>query len=187
MIWLHMFLEFFKTGLFASGGGLATLPFLFAISSSTGWFTTTDIANMVAISEATPGPLGINMATYAGYCTLGPLGGLWASLSITSPALIVITVIAKMLSRFKDSKIIPAIFYGLRPCSTALITAAGLSIAQLTFLPSTMTANPLPLWSSINYKAILLALFLWILYRKYKKHPIFYIALSAVAGIIFEL
>ena len=90
MIWFQIFWEFFKAGLFAAGGGLATLPFLYAISESTGWFSTADIANMIAISESTPGPLGVNMATYAGYQTLGIAGGIWATLSLTSPALFVI-------------------------------------------------------------------------------------------------
>ena len=71
MIWLQMFWEFFKAGLFAVGGGLATLPFLYDISQRTGWFTAEDIANMIAISESTPGPLGVNMATYAGFEALG--------------------------------------------------------------------------------------------------------------------
>lgn len=187
MIWIYMFWEFFKAGLFASGGGLATLPFLYAISASTGWFTTIDIANMVALSESTPGPLGINMATFAGYRTLGTLGGIWASLSITSPALIIITLISKTLEKFKNSKIIPALFYGLAPCSVALMTAAGLGIAKLSFLKGeepTLSTFP---WVFIDFKSLTLAIFLWIIYRKYKKHPIFYIALSAIIGILFEL
>lgn len=186
MIWIHVFWEFFKAGLFASGGGLATLPFLYAISASTGWFTPVDIANMIALSESTPGPLGINMATYAGYRTLGVFGGVWASLSITSPALLVVTAISKMLSTFKQSKLIPLIFYGLRPCSTALITAAGLGIGKLTFFPEGLSLTTV-LPEHIHYPAFLLALILWFIYRKYKKHPIFYIALSAIAGILFEL
>ena len=125
MIWFQIFWEFFKAGLFAAGGGLATPPFLYAISESTGWFSTADIANMIAISESTPGPLGVNMATYAGYQTLGIAGGIWATLSLTSPALFVITAVSKALDKFKNALLVEKIFYGLRPCSIALITAAG--------------------------------------------------------------
>ena len=99
MIWLSMFWEFFKTGLFAVGGGLATLPFLYHISERTGWFSAEDIANMIAISESTPGPLGVNMATYAGFQALGIPGGIFTTLSLTAPALIVITIIYAMLIR----------------------------------------------------------------------------------------
>lgn len=134
MIWFQIFWEFFKAGLFAAGGGLATLPFLYAISESTGWFSTADIANMIAISESTPGPLGVNMATYAGYQTLGIAGGIWATLSLTSPALFVITAVSKALDKFKNALLAEKIFYGLRPCSIALITAAGLGVAKISLL-----------------------------------------------------
>lgn len=110
MIWFQIFWEFFKAGLFAAGGGLAILPFLYAISESTGWFSTADIANMIAISESTPGPLGVNMATYAGYQTLGIAGGIWATLSLTAPALFVITAISKTLDKFKNALIVRKIF-----------------------------------------------------------------------------
>ena len=93
MIWLQMFWEFFKAGLFAVGGGLATLPFLYDISQRTGWFTAEDIANMIAISESTPGPLGVNMATYAGFQALGIPGGIYTTLSLTAPAIIVISIV----------------------------------------------------------------------------------------------
>ena len=131
MIWISMFYEFFKTGLLAAGGGLATLPFLYAMAAKTGWFTTMDIANMVAVSESTPGPLGVNMATYVGFLTLGILGGIWATISLTCPAIIVVTCISRAMKRFEHSVMVQKIFYGLRPASSALILAAGLGVMKV--------------------------------------------------------
>ena len=133
MIWISMFYEFFKTGLMAAGGGLATLPFLYAMAAKTGWFTTTDIANMVAVSESTPGPLGVNMATYVGFQVLGIPGGIWSTLSLTCPAIIVVTCISRAMKRFEHSVTVQKIFYGLRPASSALILAAGLGVVKIAF------------------------------------------------------
>lgn len=104
MMWLQMFWEFFKAGLFAVGGGLATLPFLYDISQRTGWFTAEDIANMIAISESTPGPLGVNMATYAGFEALGIPGGIYTTLSLTAPAIIVISMVYSILKNSGNRK-----------------------------------------------------------------------------------
>lgn len=187
MIWFQIFWEFFKAGLFAAGGGLATLPFLYAISESTGWFSTADIANMIAISESTPGPLGVNMATYAGYQTLGIAGGIWATLSLTSPALFVITAVSKALDKFKNALLVEKIFYGLRPCSIALITAAGLGVAKISLL-NIKNDIPAPnILSFFDWKCILLVVIMWYALWRFKKHPVLYIAISAAIGIFFEL
>lgn len=187
MIWLSMFWEFFKAGLFSAGGGLATLPFLYAISHSTGWFSTEDIANMIAISESTPGPLGVNMSTYAGYQALGILGGVWATLSLTSPALFIITAISKALHKFRDSIVVQKVFYGLRPCSTALIAAAGLGVAKISLTDISAFESTHNIWSLFQWPSVLLALCIWVLLRKFNKHPILYIIFAAVSGIVFEL
>lgn len=187
MIWLSMFWEFFKAGLFSAGGGLATLPFLYEISQSTGWFTTEDIANMIAISESTPGPLGVNMSTYAGYQALGILGGIWATLSLTFPALFIITAISKVLQTFKNALIIQKIFYGLHPCSAALITAAGLGVAKISLMDIQSFERTQNIGLLFQWPSILLAIFIWILLKKLNRHPIFYIIFAAVSGIIFEL
>ena len=172
MIWISMFYEFFKTGLMAAGGGLATLPFLYAMAAKTGWFTTTDIANMVAVSESTPGPLGVNMATYVGFQVLGIPGGIWSTLSLTCPAIIVVTCISRAMKRFEHSVTVQKIFYGLRPASSALILAAGLGAGW---------------FSHVNWPVLALAVVIWGAYIKFRWHPIIYIALSAVAGIVFSL
>ena len=97
---LRLMFEFFKTGLFAVGGGLATLPFLYAIGETTGWYTAQDVANMIAISESTPGPMGVNMATYVGFNTFGIVGGILASLSLVFPSVVIIVLISKILNKF---------------------------------------------------------------------------------------
>ena len=94
MIYLQLFWEFFKAGLFSVGGGLATLPFLYDISDRLGWFTHAQIADMLAISESTPGPIGVNMATYAGFTSAGIPGGVVATLGLVTPSVIVILIIA---------------------------------------------------------------------------------------------
>ena len=187
MMWLQMFWEFFKTGLFAVGGGLATLPFLYDISERTGWFTAEDIANMIAISESTPGPLGVNMATYAGFQALGVPGGIFTTLSLTAPALIVITAIYAMLTKFREFDAVQRIFYGLRPASTALIAAAGLGVAKVALLDTSLYQTTGSFLALFNWPSILLALVIFVALKKFKKHPIWYIAFSAIAGIALGL
>ena len=103
MIFLELYIRFFKVGLFSIGGGLATLPFLTSMGETTGWFDAIDISNMVAISESTPGPIGINMATYAGFKATGFLGGLTATLSLVLPSIIVIVIVARILESFSQN------------------------------------------------------------------------------------
>ena len=128
MQFLLMCWEFFKTGLFAVGGGLATIPFLQDMANRYGWFTIQDLSTMIAISESTPGPIGVNMATYIGNHMYGFVGGVATTLSLVAPSVIVVCIIAKILERFKESKVIKGIFEGLRPSVVGLILAAVLSI-----------------------------------------------------------
>ena len=191
MVYLQLFLEFFKTGLFAVGGGMATIPFLYDMSDKTGWFTHQDLANMIAVSESTPGPIGVNMATYVGFLTgtnnggIGNalLGAVTATLGLVAPSLIVILIVAAVLKSFRDNKYVNRAFYGLRPASTGLIAAAGISV---------MVSNLFDLEAAaINYKGWILAIVLWILTNKVKQtkklHPIVFIGFSAVVGILFPM
>ena len=133
MIYLQLFWEFFKTGLFAVGGGLATLPFLYDMAGRTGWFSAEQMADMLAVSESTPGPIGVNMATYVGFTNAGPLGAAVATVGLITPSVLIILVVAAFLRAFRDNRWVNAAFYGLRPASTAMVTAAGMSVAALTF------------------------------------------------------
>ena len=190
MIYLSLFWEFFKTGLFSVGGGMATLPFLYKMAETKGWFTAAQLADMVAVSESTPGPIGVNMATYVGFLTGGIPGSLIATLGLVTPSVIVILLIARVLEKFRSNKTVDAAFYGLRPCSVGLIAAAGLlvvKIALFCFYKYAETGRPL---DALNIKAILLAAALLVLTRCVKPlkklHPVFFILVSAVVGIVFR-
>lgn len=201
MIFLKLFYKFFSTGLFSVGGGLATLPFLQRMADETGWFTRAQLADMLAVSESTPGPIGVNMATYVGFTTGGIqwgipgsiLGALTATLGLVAPSIIVILIIAGMLNKFGESKLVKSAFYGLRPASVALIASAGLSVALEVFVkPGILEAkwDIGKLLGYFDYRAIILAVILLVLtrYVKFTKklHPICFIALSAVVGVVFR-
>ena len=191
MIYLQLFWEYFKTGLFAVGGGMATIPFLYDISDKTGWFTHQDLANMIAVGESTPGPIGVNMATYVGYVTgmgnggIGSaiLGAVTATAGLVLPSLIVILIVAAMLKRFKNNPLVQNAFYGLRPASTGLIAAAGISVAVSNLFGSSVF--------SVNWKGWILAAVLWLLTNKVSKtkklHPIVFIGTSALVGIVCSM
>lgn len=185
MIYLTLFYEFLKVGLFSVGGGLATIPFLRIIGLETGWYNEAELANMIAISESTPGPLGVNMASYVGYSSAGVLGGLVATLGLVFPSIVVILIVARILQSFRQSRAVESIFSGLRPASVALISSAGISVAVTSFF------HTVPQYSSnqIHLPSILLAVvvYLAMTYSPAKKwHPIVFIALSAVAGAILQ-
>ena len=207
MLFLRLFYEFFKTGLFAVGGGMATIPFLYNMADSTGWFTRIDVDNMIAVGESTPGPIGVNMATYVGYITgmnegglpFALLGAVVATLGLITPSVIVILIIASFLKSFRDNRYVESAFYGLRPASTGLIAAAGLSVAvtNLFYTESEAFNAVITKWSDIfdpavvNWKGWALAVVLWVLTNKVKQtkklHPIIFILGSAVVGIVFAM
>lgn len=186
MILLQLFWEFFKTGLFAVGGGLATLPFLQDMAVSTGWFTTAQLSDMIAVSESTPGPIGVNSATYVGYLTAGVPGSIVATLGLITPSILIILIIAAFLKSFRDSRVVQDVFYGLRPASTGLIAASGMSVVLLAF----WRPEAAQIWEKIHLPGVVLALLLLYLTRYCKKtkslHPILFIAASAVVGILFQ-
>ena len=187
---LRLFWEFFKTGLFSVGGGLATLPFIYDISDKTGWFTHGQIADMIAVAESTPGPIGINMATYVGYTTAGVPGALCATLGIIIPPITIILIIARFLQRFRESALVDHAFYGLRPASAALIAAAGVSVVKIALLDLSSFAQSHALTDLFRWEAIVLAVVIWLLTNVVKKtkklHPLVFIALSAVVGVVFR-
>lgn len=186
MMYLALFYEFFKIGLFAVGGGLATIPFLYDLAEKYTWFTTADIANMIAISESTPGPIGINMATFAGFNAAGIPGSLCATLGIIIPEVIIVLIIAGILTKFKQSSIVKSAFYGIRPAVCALITAACLEVVKISILRWSLFAESKDWSVLVNYKALVAFVVILFLVRKFKKHPILYIGLGAVVGIIFK-
>ena len=189
-LYLRLFWEFFKTGLFAVGGGLATLPFMYDISDKTGWFTHSMLADMVAVSESTPGPIGVNMATYVGFVTGGIPGAVVATVGLVTPSVIVILLIARVLKAFRENQYVDAGFYGLRPCSVGLIAAAGVLVVKLALFNTELYASTGALLDLFNFKALILAAVLLVATRYIKKlkglHPIVFILASAVIGIVFS-
>lgn len=195
LLYAEMFARFFCVGLFAVGGGLATLPFLADMGDVTGWFSSADISNMVAISESTPGPLGINMATYIGFQVAGEygtafaiLGSVVASLGVVTPSVIIILIISKILSRFKDSKYVKYAFYGLRAASLGLVTSALISVAKIAFfgVDTVLTADNF--LSALSIPVLILSIIIFTVAYKFKKvHPIALIVFAAAVGIIFKL
>ncbi len=202
-LYARLYWEFFKTGLFAIGGGMATVPFLQDIAQKTGWYTSADLANMIAVSESTPGPIGINMATYVGYTTgstlagstpfidalLGIVGAIIATIGLITAPVVIILIVAKFLEQFRDNKYVNAAMYGLRAASVALIAAAGVSIILISIFRIQNISD----WRSavIDVRCFILAAVVFVATRyipKVKKwHPIVFILLSAVIGIIFHM
>lgn len=190
MLYLRLFFEFFKTGLFAVGGGMATLPFLYDISTKTGWFTEAQLADMIAVSESTPGPIGVNMATYVGFTTAGIPGALIATLGLVTPSVIVILIVARVLQAFRQNRYVDAAFYGLRPCSVGLIAAAGILVVRIAMFRTELYAQTGEIADLFNGKALLLAAALVLMTRYVKQtkglHPIVFIFASAAVGVLFH-
>ena len=180
---IRLYFEFFKTGLFSIGGGMATIPFLQHMGESTGWFTNQQLTTMIAVSESTPGPLGINMATYVGFET----GSLAATLGVITPGIIIILIIASFLNKFRNNRNVEAVFSGLRPASTALIVSAGLTVAASIFFTSNNLSPdsfPAVRWPTLILAVAAFSAMQWTPLKKL--HPICYIAAAAVIGIMFQ-
>jgi len=196
MTYLLLYWEFFKTGLFAIGGGMATLPFLKTMGETYGWFTYGDLMNILAVSESTPGPIGINMATYVGYIVAGIPGAVIATLGEVTPSIIVILIVAAVLKSFRENKYVNNAFYGLRPASAGLIGAACVAIVLevLTGVEEVgyglVNTFRITGDSLLNWKGLLLAAVLLLLTNRVKKvkdlHPVVFIAVSAAVGILFH-
>lgn len=185
MIYLLLFLEFFKTGLFSVGGGLATLPFLRRMGETYGWFTQQELANMIAVSESTPGPIGVNMATYAGISAAGGniLGGLTATAALILPSFLIMLLVAKMLTRYRNNKYVDSCFRCIRPVSLGLIGAAALSVTVTAlFRSGTESLFPVPVWPYCLLFAGIAGLRL--LFPKL--HPAAFIGIGAAGGIILN-
>ena len=189
MIYLHLFYEFFKTGLFSIGGGMATLPFLSRMGEKTGWFSAAELANMIAVSESTPGAIGINMASYVGYTTAGIFGLVVATLGLVAPSIIVIIIIAAFLKSFRENKYVERVFYGVRPASTGLVGSACITLISMCLFDFSALGGAFA--SFVRAPALLLFAVLWVFISVVKPtkklHPIVFIAASAVCGIVFRL
>lgn len=178
-----LYYEFLKIGAFAIGGGYATLPFLYHLQSTQNWFTADELTNMIAVSNITPGPIGINMATYTGYTTAGFLGSFIATMAISTVPFILVVTIIKLFNKFKECKWVDSIFLGLRPASCALLTSIGIELLVKT---TTNSETILNLPTQIDTKAIILFFVMLIPFSFMKKNPLLAIIAGAFGGIILK-
>ena len=180
---LLLFWEFFKIGLFAVGGGPATLPYLMELTEKYDWFTMEQLTNMIAISESTPGPLGLNMATYVGFQTLGPVGGVITTLGLVLPSIIVICVIAAFFAKFNQNRFVKSAFSAIRPGVAAIIAVSVYSICRVSFFIIVDNVYT-PVWRLIIFSTILFGV---LQIKPLKKiHPFFWFIFGAIVGIIFK-
>ena len=186
MIFLRLYFIFFKIGLFSIGGGLATLPFLQDLTENYDWMTSKELIDMIAISESTPGAIGINTATFVGYKAAGILGGVITTLGLVTPSIIIIVLIAHYFKRFNEKPLVQGAFLGIRPAVTGLIASVGFEVLRISILDFEKFAISKNIVDIINIKETALFLAVMYLIYKYKKHPIVYIACAAVIGIVFK-
>jgi chromate transporter len=178
-----LFAEFFKTGLFSVGGGLATLPFLYEFSEKYGWFPYEKVADFLAIAQSSPGAVGVNMGAQAGFMAAGPAGLPLAVLGLVTPSIIVIIIIARMLRSVKENRIVAAVFSGLRPAAAGLLAAAGLGVWKLSLIDTGA-----PVWyETIRIGEALIFAAVFVLLRKCRLHPVIYIAAAGAAGLALGL
>lgn len=182
MIYLFLFFEFFKIGIFSFGGGYATMPFLYHISDKYHWFSYEELSRMLAISSITPGPVGLNVATFAGFKTSGVLGSIDATIAIMIPSFIIVILISKILKKFKDNFYTKAILYALRPAAAAMIAAVGIRLFKTYIFPFKDTS----VFDSIDIKAFVLFILLVLISLKLKKDPLIYLLIGAFFGIILH-
>ena len=172
MTYILLFWEFFKIGLLAIGGGLVTVPFLFDLAEKYDWFTKTELANMIAISESTPGPIGVNMATFAGFSAGGIGGGILATLSLVLPSVVIMVFVAKMMNKYSCNVRVKDVLSGIRPVVLALILFAGFELGKIVI---------------VGNVEILFLVAVFTMMRFWPKSPISYLCLSAILGILIKI
>lgn len=187
MTLFYLFYEFFLIGLFAIGGALAALPFLENLAGKYDWYTIDQLADMLAVSESTPGAIGLNMATFAGYRAAGLPGSLVATFSLILPSLIITTIVAKFLQRFRQSSLTEGVFYGIKPAVTGLIAVAFLQVLSMTLFSLDALRQGGGFLEIVDLRALCLFVLVFALMQKIKLHPVVFLALGAVAGLIFKL
>jgi len=170
--YILFFLEFFKVGLFTFGGGYASLPFLYQMADSYHWFTHSQLSQLIAISGLTPGPVGLNMATFSGFNTLGLKGAVMASMALILPMLIVAGIVFRLYKKFCENKYVKTVLYVLRPASCALLCGVVLKLFNdLIIVPR-------------DYTGIILIIILFLMTFKFSRNPIIYLGAASLFGIL---
>ena len=188
-LYFLLYFEFFKIGLFSLGGGYATLPFLYHMSEQYHWFSPVELTQMLAISSITPGPVGLNVATYAGFKTAGIIGSIIATSAIMMPSYFMVVAISKMLKKFRNNFFVESALYALRPATAAMIGAVSIRLFKDCAIRS-MSFNSFSfakITSFLDIKAIVLIICLFIFSFYYKKDPLIFLLIGSVAGIIMHI
>ena len=183
-LYFLLFYEFTKIGIFALGGGYAALPFLYFLQTKYDWFTIDELTNMIAVSNITPGPIGINMATYTGFTTAGFMGAVVATAALVLVPFIMTVIITRLFSKFQTCNVVCVMFTGLRPAACALLASIGLKLLYLTI---TYTKEEFSSSLFIDYKALILFILILIPFLKFKKNPLLVILLGGAGGILINL
>ena len=182
-LYLLLFYEYCKIGTFALGGGYATLPFLYFLQTKYNWFTPDELTNMIAVSNITPGPIGINMATYTGYTTAGIIGSIIATSALVFIPFIMTIAITKLFTKFQENKYVADIFNGLRPAACALLASIGLKLLyQSIFIPKVEWSSPI----QIDIDSLILFFIILIPFMFTKKNPLLAIVIGAIGGVIIK-
>lgn len=180
MIYLEIFLTFLKIGAFTFGGGYAMFPLIQEAVLKNGWLSEELLIDFVAISESTPGPFAVNIATYIGSELGGILGAICATLGVVIPSFVIILIVAKFFMKFKDNKIIKGIMSGLKPCVIGLIGSAVISMALTIFVPNGL--KNIVLNRELIVSLVIFGICMFVTLKK--KHPIVVILIAAILGIL---
>ena len=178
---LTLFAAFLKIGAFTFGGGYAMLPLIQEAVTAHGWLNGELLVNFIAVSESTPGPFAVNIATYVGYVVAGIAGALCATLGVVLPSFVIVLIVARCFDRFRESRLIRGCMAGLKPAVVGLIGAAVLTVAKTVFMPEGLSSSRLQMpefWISASVFAVAIIL----VHRK--THPIVIIVISAALGIL---
>lgn len=179
-----LFFAFAQIGLFAVGGGLATLPFLFKFAATHDWLSPEDVGNVLAVAQSSPGPIGNNMAAFIGFTGGGVAGAFAASLGLAAPSVIIILIIARMMSSVEENILVKAVFSGLRPAAAGLLAFACLQALSIALY----NPDAPRIYEILRWKETLLCAAVYIGLVKFRKlHPAVFIALGGIAGAVFGL
>ena len=174
-----LFFEFFKVGLFTFGGGLASLPFLYNICHTYQWFSENELTQLIALSNLTPGPIGLNMATFSGFKTLGASGAIIASFALILPMIIITSRVFKLYKKFNDNKFVKSVLEVLRPTSVALLAYVGCKLIYNLIFNGHLS------FEFINYKSLAILVILFLMTFKFSKNPALYMFIAGLFGTIF--
>ncbi len=172
MIYFQLIYEYIKIGLFSFGGGYATIPFLYHLAENYDWFTTKQLSDMIAVASITPGPVGVNVATFSGFTTGGIFGALIATGALILPSFVIVAAVAKLLAKFRENKYVQGAIYALKPAGCGLLAAVAIGLFR---------ENVSQLWAYILFGT------LFLMSIKVKKDPLIYLGLSGAIGLVLGI